>query len=131
MTDSLVDKWDYLHDSYVYHISLFIDDSGGRLLSMQVHCNPDCGFFDWNDKLLTIEFVEPLIIHGTLFGHMANAVEINMFDLVISDTMSKRIKYLTDAGIASPPIVASIAFQSGSQLDIACEKIRISDSQIP
>ena len=126
MTDVLFEQASYLHDAYVKSISLTIDGEGNRLLSMHVHCHPDCGFDDWNDKKLQIEFVEPLVIHGELLGHMANAEEVNMFDFVATDRMSDSIKYLTDAGIAPPAKVVSVVFQSGSQLDIACQEICVS-----
>ncbi|MEO0531793.1 MAG: hypothetical protein AAF266_14635, partial [Planctomycetota bacterium] len=91
-----------LHDAYVYSIGLSIDGEGNRLLAMRVHCHPDCGFDDWNDKKLLVEFVEPLVVHGELLGHMANAEEVNMFDFKMTERMAGSIKRLTDAGIAPP-----------------------------
>jgi hypothetical protein len=124
MADQLPDQLGYLHDAYVHSITLTIETSGRRLLTMNVHCHPECGFADWEDQKLMLQFVEPLIIIGELYGHMANPEEINTFDFVVGPKMSARIKQLTDAGIAPPKTVASVVFQSGSQLEIACEDIR-------
>jgi hypothetical protein len=92
-----------------------------------VHCNPDCGFDDWNDKKLPIDFVEPLVIHGELLGYMANAEEVDSFDFLATERIAYTIKRLTDAGIAPPAKVVSIVLHSGSQLDIACQEIRVTD----
>lgn len=58
---------------------------------------------------------------------MANAEEINMFDFKATEQIADSIKRLTDAGIAPPAEVVSIVLRSGSQLDIACQEIRVSD----
>lgn len=127
MTEVLPEQAACLHDAYVYSIGLMIDGERNRLMAMRMHCHPDCGFNGWNDKKLQIEFVEPLVIQGELLGHMANAEEVNKFDFKVTERIADSIKRLTDAGIAPPAEVVSIVLHSGSQLDIACQEIRVSD----
>lgn len=126
MTEMLPEQASFLHDAYVHSVNLTIDSEGNRLLAIRVHCHPDCGLADWDDQKLNVEFVDPLVIHGELLGHMANAEEINALDFTATEKMLSSIKYLTDAGIAPPTVVASVVFHSGSQLDIACKEIHVS-----
>ena len=125
MMKLLSEQASYLHDAEVSSIGLTIDGVGNRRLEMDVHCHPDCGFDDWNDKKLQIEFLEPLVILGELFGHMANAEEINAFDFMATVRMSSSINNLTNAGITPPEHVLTIIFQSGSQLEIACKDVHV------
>ena len=127
MTASFAEKVCHLHDAYVRRIGLEIDDMGRRTLTMLVHCSPDCGLEEWNDKRLQIEFVEPLVILGSLLGHMANAEEVNTFDFKSTPELAMQLGRLLGAGIGPPRLTASILFQSGSKLDVACEDIRITD----
>ena len=75
---------------------------------------------------MQIEIIEPLVIHGDLYGHMANAEEINSLEFQMTSKLSASVKHLTSSGIAPPSKAVSIVFQSGSRLDVACQDIRTS-----
>lgn len=121
MTSEISTKVSYLHDAYVYAINLQIDEEGYRELAISVHCNPDCGLYEWNDKRLTIRFLEPLIILGELYGHMANVEEINAFQMGAPHELVREI----NQGATPPTEVAKILFHSGSRLDVGCREIVI------
>jgi hypothetical protein len=125
MTTETVSNTEYLHDAEVYEFRLSIDESGNRKLQLKVRCDPECGYEIWNDRHLCIEFVDPFIVHGDLFGHMANAETLNSFDFESTSRMSVSIAKMTESGLSTPKHIVSMNFHSGSNLEVACQELNI------
>lgn len=119
MASELADKVAYLHDAYVHGINVRIDENGYRELAISVHCNPECGLDEWNDKRLTIRFLEPLEVEGRFHGNRANIEEIDSMDVGYS------VPRRSCQGCVLPTVVCRIALVSGSLLRVVCEEIVI------
>lgn len=125
MPASIVPNMEYLHDAEVRELRLSIAESGDRKLQLDVRCDPECGYDEWNDKYLCIEFADPLIVHGDLFGHMANVETLNSIDFEITPRVAASIAKLREFGLPAPKHVLSLSFHSGSNLEIACQDVKL------
>lgn len=127
MNEALENKVSYLHDARIFCINLNIEDSGIRSLAMLAQCHPDCGLKEWDGKKLRFEFWDTIVIFSEIFGIDAGAEEINTFDFIATDKLSSCVNELVLEGSAAPSHFVSVVFQSGSQIDIACQEVRVSD----
>ncbi len=130
MTAILLQHLDYLHDAEVHLIELSISESGSRLLRINLRGDPECGFEAWNNKNLWIDFVDPLIVHCDLFGHMSNPETLGSWDFKGTARLSASIAMMTESGLPAPKCIASLSLNSGSQIEVACQEILIREEQV-
>lgn len=112
-----------LHDAAVHEIVIIISDSGDRLLRIRMRCDPDCGYDEWNDKLLDVVFHDPVVVIGELFGHMANPESFDCWNNGASESMGARIDTLRQAGMDMPQQVAELVLHSGSTIEVAFREV--------
>jgi len=118
----------YLHDAEVHAFMLGIEESGKRIFRLKLRCDPECGLEEWNDRWVSIEFIDPLVVLTEMFGHMVNAETFNAWNDGSSEVMQERIGRLTEIGIPSPKHSVQLIFHSGSIAEVACEEIRLTVS---
>ena len=118
-------KTAFLHDAEVRELGVVIDQHGERTFRVLLRCDPEWGYEAWNDREIRVDFCDPIVILGELFGHMANAETLDAWRDLTSAKMESHIKTLTDAGIRDPKHLIQLVFHSGSIIEVACEEIHV------
>ena len=125
MTKTTLENVLYLHDATISEFALFTGENGDRGLRMRLRCDTDCGYDEWNGKTIQVLFVDPLIVNGELFGHMANVDSFNSWGKAKSTRIIEQIERMKDVGIPAPLHLVELVFHSGSVFEVACDEVRI------
>jgi hypothetical protein len=125
MTSNAIEMVGALHDATVREFHLFNNENGERALRMRLRCDADCGYDAWNGKTIEVLFVDPLIVHGELFGHRWGDDSFDSWGPASSNRLIYQLGRMKDIGIPTPVHLVELLFHSGSIFEVACNEIRI------
>ncbi len=116
---------EYLHDAQLVRISYFVGQDGLRRLSLVVVCDDECGHDVWAGNTVEILFVDALVVHGSLVGHMCGEEYVDGVVAGLRTDAERTVAEFTRQGVAEPQVRLILVFQSGSELAVACNALEV------
>lgn len=124
MQEGALKQLAYLHDATVKEIRWKHVD-GHKSASMTVTCDPECGRDDWAGQQVVVTFNDVLFQSSYLFGHVYGEDSFDRTSQDLSQDFLDTLQKLISSGMAPPKICLRIALHSGSDLQLACDRITI------
>ncbi len=116
---------DYCHDSAVSKIIVeTVNDE--RKIRIMATFSYDTGCVDYDDKSFVISFDYILLCRHTICGRCAGDELIGGVDYQVSNDMLNKINSLVRKGMKEPKYYITIAFISGSKMEVACDFMDVS-----
>jgi hypothetical protein len=119
------EKLAHLHDSTVQELSFRSSERGERSVIIRVQAHYNCGLDEFSGRSVHVVIHDALFVLATLLGHTLSSDTINICQPRISPESEKRLAQFRHQGIDVPPVRLGIAFNSGSEIEIACRRVVI------
>lgn len=113
---------DHLHDARVEQIHWNpVQDS--KIVQMTFTCDEECERPDWAGKTVNVVCDDVLMMSAVLLGHVLGQDTFDAWSEDLSPSMLEDLQKLARAGISRPEILLRITLHSGSELQIACNRV--------
>jgi hypothetical protein len=120
-------RLEYLHDAKVLSVLWDSADPGQRRLILDVVCDPDSEDDEWRNRQLQIILSDAVAVLFRAWGHSVGDEVLDSWRNEVSTEMRNRLKELSQSGIAVPDAQFTIAFASGSTLQVVCREVSVED----
>jgi hypothetical protein len=119
------EQLEFLHDAALLDLCFEFRPDGERRLILRAMCDEDCGYEEWNGRLVSVILAGLTLTTVRLFGHVAGPEFINSFAAGVSAQTSSALEELKAAGIAIAEFLLTLSLQSGSEVELACESVEV------
>jgi len=119
-----IDSLAYLHDATVEEIT-WLSTQESRTVVLRFTCSDDCGKQEWNDQHVVVTCSDVLLCSSLLLGHVSGHDTFDSHSVVLSTEVTKALEGMLGIGITRPNVLLRIALHSGSELQLACDRIDI------
>lgn len=116
---------EYLHDAIVRKISFVTSADGTKHLVIEAKCDEDSGYEEWAGKVVAVTLSNVILASGILLGHVAGEDIVQSFSEGLSATSRQRVTELCNLGISTPSSLLTLALQSGSEIEVACDEVDV------
>ncbi|MDQ3335209.1 MAG: hypothetical protein M4D80_08605 [Myxococcota bacterium] len=120
----------YLHDAVVEAVQFSFSTSDNarssvRSIRIRVRANSDCGLEEINGRIVEVTLGDVVVAALTLLGHTFHSDTVSTFEEGVSNGTARRLEEMSGHGIRVPPIRLKLAFNSGSELEVACGTVEL------
>jgi hypothetical protein len=115
----------YLHDAICFQIVWDCTNPNSRKLRLKVKVHEDAGYAPWNGKELELTLSDALALEFEAWGFCVGFETIDSWREGVSDALRHECKGLESMGIRLPSNFFTIAFHSGSILEVICSEVSI------
>ena len=117
----------YFHDAKVLAVVWDISDPSQRQLILDLICDPESGDKLWQGKQLRVVFSNTIAVLFRAWGYCIGDEYVSIWGTNISKDMQTSLNYLSGCGVAIPEGRFSIAFSSGSEIEVVCGQVAVED----
>ena len=129
ITDEEWSRLHYLHDAMVTSVTWNSSNPRQRQIILDLTCDPESGDELWQGKQLRVILSDVIAALFHAWGHCTGNEYVSSFEKIISQYMQRRINELSHCGAAIPEVRFSIAFSSGSEIEVVCASVSVEDAE--
>jgi len=118
----------WLHDCVVSSISYNTSIDFERLISLKMRCPTDLGYEPWSGQTLVLTAIDVATSKHILWG-VAGAETLDSIRPGVSAVVTDSTMEARRIGVRFPNLEFTIAFHSGSELEIICRDIQVTLTQ--
>jgi hypothetical protein len=119
---SLLDHVAYLHDAKCLELTWDCSRPEERVIRMKVIVDPDAELPSWNGKTVLITLSDVVVARLMGWGYATGDECIDNWRQGVSDFLERECEVLVSKGITIPSLKFTIAFHSGSELEVICSE---------
>jgi hypothetical protein len=120
---------DWLHDGPLQTVTWLLGRPRSLCLTIRVPRDAEGPFTAYRGHWVNIVFVDVFIVQLTGLGHTASGDEFCSCDARLPTAIQEHCQKSEAIGLRVPAVRAWIAFSSGSETAIVCERIELQESQ--